>query len=82
MNALLSFVYTLLTHDVTAALEAVGLDPAVGYLHRERPGRPSLGLDLVEELRPVTGRPARFVAGEPAAGARYRVQADRERRQW
>jgi CRISPR-associated protein Cas1 len=53
MNALLSFVYTLLTHDVTAALEAVGLDPAVGFLHRDRPGRPSLGLDLVEELRPV-----------------------------
>lgn len=53
MNALLSFVYTLLTHDVTAALEAVGLDPAVGYLHRDRPGRPGLGLDLVEELRPV-----------------------------
>jgi CRISPR-associated protein Cas1 len=53
MNALLSFVYTLLTHDVTGALEAVGLDPAVGYLHRDRPGRPSLGLDLVEELRPV-----------------------------
>jgi len=53
MNALLSFLYTLLTHDATSALEAVGLDPAVGYLHRERPGRPSLGLDLVEELRPV-----------------------------
>ncbi len=53
MNALLSFVYTLLTHDVTAALEAVGLDPAVGFLHRDRPGRPSLSLDLVEELRPV-----------------------------
>jgi CRISP-associated protein Cas1 len=53
MNALLSFIYTLLTHDVTAALEAVGLDPSVGFLHRDRPGRPSLGLDLVEELRPV-----------------------------
>lgn len=53
MNALLSFIYTLLTHDVTAALETVGLDPAVGFLHRDRPGRPSLGLDLVEELRPV-----------------------------
>jgi CRISPR-associated protein Cas1 len=53
VNALLSFVYTLLTHDVTAALEAVGLDPAVGYLHRDRPGRPSLGLDVLEELRPV-----------------------------
>ena len=53
MNALLSFVYTLLTHDVTAALEGVGLDPAVGFLHSDRPGRPGLGLDLVEELRPV-----------------------------
>jgi CRISP-associated protein Cas1 len=53
MNALLSFLYTLLTHDVAGALEAVGLDPAVGYLHKERPGRPSLALDLVEELRPV-----------------------------
>ena len=52
LNALLSFVYTLLTHDVAAALESVGLDPAVGYLHRERPGRPSLALDLVEEFRP------------------------------
>jgi CRISPR-associated protein Cas1 len=53
MNALLSFVYTLLTHDMTGALEGVGLDPAVGYLHVDRPGRPSLALDLVEELRPV-----------------------------
>ncbi len=53
VNALLSFVYTLLTHDMSAALETVGLDPAVGYLHVERPGRPSLALDLVEELRPV-----------------------------
>jgi CRISPR-associated protein Cas1 len=55
MNALLSFLYTLLTHDVASALEAVGLDPAVGFLHRDRPGRPSLALDLVEELRPVLG---------------------------
>jgi CRISPR-associated protein Cas1 len=53
VNALLSFLYTLLTHDVAAALEGVGLDPAAGYLHRDRPGRPSLALDLVEELRPV-----------------------------
>jgi len=53
MNALLSFLYTLLTHDMVGALETVGLDPQVGYLHRERPGRPSLALDLVEELRPV-----------------------------
>ena len=53
LNALLSFLYTLLTHDVAGALEGVGLDPAVGFLHRDRPGRPSLALDLVEELRPV-----------------------------
>ncbi len=51
MNALLSFLYTLLTHDCRAGCEAVGLDPAVGFLHRDRPGRPSLALDLMEELR-------------------------------
>jgi CRISPR-associated protein Cas1 len=53
VNSLLSFVYTLLTHDARAALESVGLDPAVGCLHRDRPGRPGLALDLVEEFRPV-----------------------------
>lgn len=53
VNALLSFVYTLLTHDARAALEVVGLDPQVGFLHRDRPGRPSLALDLIEEFRPV-----------------------------
>ncbi len=53
MNALLSFIYTLLVHDCRSAIETVGLDPAVGFLHRERPGRPSLALDLMEELRPV-----------------------------
>jgi CRISPR-associated protein Cas1 len=53
MNALLSFLYTLLHHDLTAALESVGLDPAVGFLHRDRPGRPSLALDLMEEFRAV-----------------------------
>lgn len=52
INALLSFVYTLLLHDYRSAVETVGLDPAVGFLHRERPGRPSLALDLMEELRP------------------------------
>jgi CRISPR-associated protein Cas1 len=51
VNALLSFVYTLLTHDACAALEAVGLDPQVGFLHRDRPGRPGLALDLAEEFR-------------------------------
>ena len=53
MNALLSFLYTLLVHDCRSALETVGLDTAVGFLHRERPGRPSLALDLMEEFRPV-----------------------------
>lgn len=52
LNALLSFLYTLVRHDVSSALEGVGLDPAVGFLHRDRPGRPSLALDLMEELRP------------------------------
>lgn len=53
VNALLSFLYTMLVHDCRSALEGVGLDPAVGFLHRDRPGRPSLALDLMEELRPV-----------------------------
>ena len=52
VNCLLSFLYTLLAHDVRSALETVGLDPAVGFLHRDRPGRPSLALDLMEEFRP------------------------------
>lgn len=51
VNAVLSFVYTQLTHDMRSALETVGLDPAAGYLHTLRPGRPSLALDLMEELR-------------------------------
>ncbi len=51
LNALLSFIYTLLLHDFRGACESVGLDPQVGFLHRERPGRPSLALDLVEEFR-------------------------------
>lgn len=51
-NALLSFVYSLLAHDCAAALESVGLDSYVGFLHRDRPGRTSLALDLMEELRP------------------------------
>ncbi|WP_418791810.1 type I-C CRISPR-associated endonuclease Cas1c [Phosphitispora sp. TUW77] len=53
VNAMLSFVYTLLAHDAAAALETVGLDPYVGFLHRDRPGRISLALDIMEELRAV-----------------------------
>jgi CRISPR-associated protein Cas1 len=52
INCLLSFIYTLLMHDVRSALESVGLDPAVGFLHRDRPGRYGLALDLMEEFRP------------------------------
>jgi CRISPR-associated protein Cas1 len=51
VNALLSFMYALLLHDSAAALQAVGLDPAVGFLHADRPGRLSLALDLMEEFR-------------------------------
>jgi len=52
VNCLLSFLYTLVLHDVRSALESVGLDPAVGFLHRDRPGRPGLALDMMEEFRP------------------------------
>lgn len=89
VNTLLSFLYTLLAHDVRAALEGVGLDPAVGYLHADRPGRPSLALDLMEELRPFLAdrlalslinraqlRPADFLA-DPAGGIRLADEARR-----
>lgn len=52
LNALLSFLYSLLLHETRAALETVGLDPFVGFLHRDRPGRAGLALDLMEEFRP------------------------------
>ena len=59
MNALLSFLYTLLAHDCTGALESVGLDPQIGFLHALRPGRDSLALDLMEEFRaPLADRMA------------------------
>lgn len=53
MNAMLSFGYTLLANDCAGALEGVGLDAYVGFMHRDRPGRKSLALDLMEELRPI-----------------------------
>ncbi len=53
VNAMLSFIYTLLAHDVAAALETVGLDSYVGFLHTDRPGRVSLALDMMEELRTI-----------------------------
>lgn len=56
VNALLSFFYTLLTHDCRSALETTGLDPASGFLHQLRSGRPSLALDMAEEFRPMVDR--------------------------
>lgn len=53
VNALMSFVYSILTSDCIAALQGVGLDPYVGFMHTDRPGRASLALDLVEEFRPT-----------------------------
>ena len=53
MNALLSYLYTLLAHDCRGALEGVGLDPQIGFLHEIRSGRPGLALDLMEEFRAV-----------------------------
>ena len=53
VNAMLSFFYTLLTNMCASALECVGLDPYVGFMHTDRPGRVSLALDMMEELRPV-----------------------------
>lgn len=57
INAMLSYAYSILTLDIRSALESVGLDPYVGFLHTERPGRPSLALDLMEEFRaPIADR--------------------------
>lgn len=80
VNALLSFAYSLLAHDCASALEAAGLDSYVGFLHRDRPGRTSLALDLMEELRPCLAdrfvltlinnrmiRPDDFIASESGA---------------
>lgn len=55
VNAILSFAYTILAGDCANALESVGLDPYVGFMHGDRPGRISLALDLMEELRPILG---------------------------
>jgi len=53
VNAVLSFLYALLLKDVTRAIWSVGFDPGIGFYHKIRPGRPSLGLDLMEEFRPL-----------------------------
>jgi CRISPR-associated protein Cas1 len=56
VNCLLSFIYTMLMNDIRSGLESVGLDPAVGFLHRDRPGRMGLALDMMEEFRPWADR--------------------------
>lgn len=77
VNALLSFLYTLLAHDCRSALESVGLDPAVGFLHRDRPGRPSLALDLLEEFRPtMADRLALSLINRRQVGVRDFTQLD------
>lgn len=78
VNALLSFAYTMLVNDCAAALESVGLDAYVGFLHRDRPGRASLALDLMEELRgPMADRLALTLINTHAIQARhFQRQAD------
>ena len=67
MNALLSFLYAILTNDCVAAAEGVGLDPQVGFLHVLRPGRPRLALDLMEELRAGSRRSTGINLGKSKA---------------
>ncbi len=91
VNALLSFLYALLTADCTAACEGVGLDPQFGFLHTLRPGRPALALDLMEEFRPVLAdrlaltlinrkqvRPEHFEAREGAGESVLLTEAGRK----
>jgi len=68
-NALLSFLYGLVRHRIEHALDAVGLDPQVGYLHSLRPGRPALALDLMEEHRPIVDRFALTLANRRQVSA-------------
>ncbi|MCG5242227.1 type I-C CRISPR-associated endonuclease Cas1c [Azospirillum doebereinerae] len=76
-NALLSFLYAMVGHDCRSALESVGLDPQVGFLHRDRPGRASLALDLMEEFRPVLAdRVALTLINRQQLGARDFVHLD------
>ncbi|QDU88413.1 CRISPR-associated protein Cas4/endonuclease Cas1 fusion [Pirellulimonas nuda] len=77
LNCLLSFLYTLLLLDIRSACEATGLDAAVGYLHRDRPGRPGLALDLMEEFRaPLADRVALTLINRQQLGARDFVRQE------
>ena len=73
-NSVLSFLYALLRTECAAALEGVGLDPQVGYLHALRPGRPALALDLMEELRPVMADRLALTPAEPPAATGRRLR--------
>lgn len=77
VNSLLSFLYAMLAHDARAACEAAGLDPAVGFLHRDRPGRPGLALDLMEEFRaPLADRLAlSLINRRQVQGSGFRLAA-------
>ena len=70
-NSLRSFAYTLLTNICVAGLEAVGLDPFIGVLHTEKSGKPSLALDMMEELRPVIAD--RFVINTTSTAEKKRL---------
>lgn len=80
VNAMLSFAYSLLAHDCASALESVGLDSYVGFLHRDRPGRQSLALDLMEELRPCMAAPLRADPCEQSDAAPGRLSGAGQRR--
>ena len=89
MNALMSFLYSLLTTDCVSACEGVGLDPQFGYLHVVRPGKPALALDLMEEFRPcLADRLAlslvnrRQVRQEYLGGTSRRRRSDHAQRRW
>jgi CRISPR-associated protein Cas1 len=69
MNAMLSFLYSVLMNDCRSAIEATGLDPQVGFLHAVRPGRAALALDLMEEFRPLADRMAITLVNRGQVGA-------------
>lgn len=80
INAMLSYGYTIVVHEAIAALEAVGLDPMVGFLHQHRWRRPALALDLIEKFRPMTGDVAvwRLVSTRQVRRSTSRVEDVRE----
>jgi CRISPR-associated protein Cas1 len=76
MNALLSFLYSMLMNDCRSAAEAAGLDPQVGFLHALRPGRAALALDLMEEFRAIADRLALTLINRGQIGAKDFVERE------